>query len=463
MARVPRNKGSYAKRPGRDAWQIKIPLGWDDAKKKYDEYREEVGSEAEAIALIKEINDFLYHGGDIDEIAIYRRKIEVEDTGNAVTLKAFADEFCDMRAAQKNLAERTIRSDKECLNRIMPYLGKLPLKSITPRDLDQAYASMRSNGKPNRGEKGKRDKRGYSGTTLQKTHATLSMVFDKAIDYGYRTDNPCSKVKKPKRDTKEKESLSPQQAQELFTHITAHELTSKGVGVLISLSCGLRLSEMLALTWKDYGAGIISVNKSQEQDRQATKETKNGEERQVPCPPPLLPVLEDWRTQQMNWCTAHDLKWSEAMPIVHSMIGNHILQRSYNKWYEKQRCKYPIPNDFCFHGLRHTYVTLMNRDCGIDERTTRDMSGHKTNQAFQTYTHTNDEWKHNAASRLGSLIASQDDMKRCRNCRHWTSSPTDTTRGVCWANEEEGLLIFGAADECHVGRFEQLLNRANAA
>lgn len=63
MATVPRNKGSYASRAGGNSWQVKYPLGWNERKKRYDEYREEVASEAEAIALIKAINDYVYHGG----------------------------------------------------------------------------------------------------------------------------------------------------------------------------------------------------------------------------------------------------------------------------------------------------------------------------------------------------------------------------------------------------------------
>ena len=63
MATVPRNKGSYKSRPGGNTWQVKYPLGWSERKKRYDEYHEEVESEAEAIALIKSINDYVYHGG----------------------------------------------------------------------------------------------------------------------------------------------------------------------------------------------------------------------------------------------------------------------------------------------------------------------------------------------------------------------------------------------------------------
>ena len=62
--------------------------------------------------------------------------------------------------------------------------GKMALPSVTPHDIDEAYARMRSDGP------GNLNGRPYSGTTLQKTHAFLSMLFNKAIDYDYVSKKP---------------------------------------------------------------------------------------------------------------------------------------------------------------------------------------------------------------------------------------------------------------------------------
>lgn len=105
------------------------------------------------------------------------------------------------------------------------------------------------------------------------------------------------------------------------------------------------------------------------------------------------------------------------------------------------------------HGLRHTYVTLLNRDCGVDPRTTRSMSGHKSEQAFAVYTHTNEEWQRKAALQLGDIIAPDDDTARCQNCKLWTMSPHDATKGACWANEEKGLTITNAISHCAEEKF----------
>lgn len=111
----------------------------------------------------------------------------------------------------------------------------------------------------------------------------LSMLFDKAVDYEYVAKNPLDRVERPKRDTAEKISLSPEQAQSVFKQVTDNPLEAKTVGMLLCLSYGLRISEMLALKWSDDANGIISVNKSLVKNKQEFKSTKNGEERSVRC------------------------------------------------------------------------------------------------------------------------------------------------------------------------------------
>lgn len=448
MMKVPNCKGAYHARRSRKSFQVVYPLGWSDEKKRYVEHYEEVLSEADAIVALKDINDFVYHGGLVEEVPACRRKDRPGSASNTVLVSEFITTFCKLRKEQKKVAARTVTSDHECLSRIIPYIGAMPLHAVSSGDIDAMYASMRSDGSKNKSGKP------YSGTTLQKTHACLSLMFKKAMSYDYVDSNPCDKVEKPKRDTPEKESLDPESAQALFTYIVNTPLASQSVGVLLSLNCGVRLSEMLALTWCDFNNGCIRVHRSMERDSQNTKPTKNEEERVVPCPPPLLPVLEEWRNIQQAWWADLGMQWDASVPIVHSRTTGHILQRSFERWWSKKRLCFPIPDGFNFHGLRHTYVTLMNRDCGIDDRTTRSMSGHKSNQAFHGYTHTNDEWKREAASRLGSIIAPADHAKICQNCKYWTASPHDIAKGACWIDASDAAVpVVSAASACSVGCF----------
>ena len=150
MATVPRNKGSYASRAGGNSWQVKYPLGWNERKKRYDEYREEVASEAEAIALIKAINDYVYHGGLPQDVPEWRRRAKGHSEGDALTLEGFAVSYIDKREKRKKVQGRTIESNREAWARLRPYLGDLPLRRVTPFVIDEAYACMGSPGDDNR-------------------------------------------------------------------------------------------------------------------------------------------------------------------------------------------------------------------------------------------------------------------------------------------------------------------------
>ena len=450
MAKVPRNKGSYAPRGSGSSWQIKFPLGWSEEKKKYDEYREDVASEHEAIVLIKEINDSVYHGGKVSDVPIWRAKARGLSIDEEPTLSEFAAEFMELRRKQKKVQERTLESDGDCWNRLKPYFGDKKISKLTPRDIELAYVAMSGNGKDNL------NGRAYSGTTIQKSHAFLRMMLNKAVDYELISSNPCHKVDSPKRDTEERRSLSVEQAQALFSFITRHELEPKAIGVLVALCCGLRLSEMLALKWNDYRNGSISVTKALNREKQTFKPTKNEDTRSVPCPDQLIEVLDSWKTLQQEHYKRLGLRWSSSVPIVNSRSAKHTLQRSYTKWYERKRLIYPIPSDFDFHELRHTYVTIMTRDCGTDAKTTRDMSGHKKDEAFHTYTHTNEAAKRKAANKLGALLAPSYENRKCRNCVSWTVSPTDETIGACWINPAQGLRITGMGETCRAGLFTSL-------
>lgn len=447
MATVPRNKGSYAPRTAGSSWQVKYPLGWNERKKRYDEYREEVASEAEAIALIKAINDYVYHGGLPQDVPEWRRRAKGHSEGDVLTLDGFAMSYIAMRERRRKVQERTIESNREAWARLRPYLGDLPLRRVTPFVIDEAYACMGSPGDDNLAG------RVYSGTTIEKSHAFLRQLLKDAVERGYIDKNPCDSIDAPKRDTKEKVALTLFQAQALFNYITSRPLEAHAIGVLLALNCGLRLSEMLALTWQDYEGGVLSVTKALNKEKQTYKSTKNEDNRRVPVPMPLIPVLDEWqKIQRRIYSDNLGLRWSEGAPIVNSRNAKHILQRSFTRWFDSARLEYPIPDDFEFHGFRHTYVTLLSRDCGVDRRTAKSMSGHKNDQAFDIYTHTNDEWRRRAANELGDILQPNDGARKCYNCAYWGVSPLDADRGACW-NDPAGLIEVKAGDSCGKGLF----------
>ncbi len=448
MTRVPHCKGSYRKRKDKHTVQVIVSLGWDEQTQKYVNYYEEVANEPEAILALKEINEYFYFEGDKDcqKIANYRnRKLkqrEMKKQKTALTFNDVAQEFIDLREAQKNHKPRTIKTYREVAARVKPYIGNLRIIDITPRDIDQMYARMRSDGRDNLSGKP------YSGTTLERTHNFIKLVFDKALSYGYVKENPLLRVERPKRDTKEKKTMSLKDAQELYLYIINDDLEAHNIGLLIGLLTGTRLSEMLALTWDCYDGDALNIHKSLEKDSQTIGTTKTGENRSVTCPEALKQVLDKWKTIQKTYYKKIGLKWTKQAPIVNSSVGGYILQSGFRRWLVQKMPELPVAEPFTFHQLRHTYITFLFRDCGVDEKTTRSLSGHKTAKAFSGYTHTNEEWKHIATERLSQIIAPSVQAQKCQTCVFWSVSPIDKTRGSCWrSSTPTEQLAQGYCDE----------------
>ena len=408
--KIPNCKGSVSKRNDCEKWIIKYPLGWNAEKNVYDYYQESLPSQPDAILALKDINEFIYFGGAKTKksITIMRKNKQIEELQGKeealISFTEFATDYTNLRYEQNQISNRTYEAYLIVIKRIDPYIGHLPLVSIKTKDIDEMYRLMK-NPTLNKNPKGKP----HSGTTIQKTHAVLSIIFNHAVDYQLIDINPAQKAQKPKNDTKEKEVLTLTQVQNLYARIISTELTSFSIGLLIGLLTGVRLSEMLALTWKDYSKQTLHIHASLERDSQVLKDTKTGEERYISCPSILVDALNKWQAQQKKYFnnTLH-LTWSKSAPIVNSRWGTFKTQSNYRRWLTNHRKDYDLPDNFHYHELRHTYVTLLYRDCGVDEKTTRELSGHKS-IAFQRYTHTDDEWRRKATNKLNDIIITKNN------------------------------------------------------
>ncbi len=434
--RIPNCKGSCHKRKDCNKWIIKYPLGWNTEKQVYDYYQESLPSQPDAIVALKDINEFIYFGGTKTKkaITIMRKQKQIDEfketEESLISFNEFAIDFINSRYEQKQITARTYNDYHAIIKRMKPYIGHLPLNSINTKDIDDMYRQMMN---PNNNKN--LSKKAYTGATIIRNHSLLCLVFNHAIDYELLTKNPMEKVKKPKNDTKEKEFLSLSQAQSLYSIIMSKNLNSYNIGILIGLFTGVRLSEMLALTWNDYSNQTLHIHASLENEQKILKDTKTGEERYITCPQALTEILDNWKTQQkQHFKNKLHLSWSQSTPIVNSRQGDFILQSSYRGWLRYHKKDYGLPNNFHFHELRHTYITLLCKDCRIDEKTTRVLSGHKST-AFKIYTHTDEEYCRKATDALNNIITSPTSSNKiskcCQFCKHWASAP-NKEKGTCW-------------------------------
>lgn len=181
-----------------------------------------------------------------------------------ITFKAFVDVWWERHG--NNLSPNCEPSTKAKLTtRLIPYFGNVQLKKITgdmvqtfTDDLTKNGMCIRKNQKLSAGE-------------IFNLYKLLRAMFNKAIEWGYISSNPCSdipKEKRPKKSYKKPSILEEDELarflQKLFALPDNATYTKHKLFCYLSLLDGGRLGEHMALTWNDidFQNKIIHITKS---------------------------------------------------------------------------------------------------------------------------------------------------------------------------------------------------------
>lgn len=160
--------------------------------------------------------------------------------------------------------------------------------------------------------------------------------------------------------------------------------------LLIALTCGLRLGEILGLTWDDIDTkkSILKVTKQWKRVTEkeygfGTLKSKNSN-REIPIPPKTNTVLKNITVKNMN-TRLFNFKSTGSV----SMCLNRLLRLG----------KYNIT----IHELRHTYATKLIAN-GIDFKTAAKFLGHSVEQTMKTYSHVNDDMIKRATNIIDNIF-----------------------------------------------------------
>ncbi len=269
------------------------------------------------------------------------------------TVKTYFDLYFETVGA--TLRPKTITAYKWLAGKhIYPEIGNIKLISLTATRLDQLYALKR--------------KDGLSERTIEYIHALIRLVLNHAVKKNILVKNPTVTADAPKPGKKYVQPLTVEEVHRLFEAIKYDRLRNLWI---VGVGTGLRLGELLALTWDciDWENEVLYVRQSfsEVRGKGMVLGTPKSEKsyRTVGLPNFVLEALRDQRlasSAQWVFSTSH------STPFSH----RNVL-REFKKVSEKAN----LSSKIRIHDLRHTFISHLLAE-NVPPRDVQEIAGHSS-------------------------------------------------------------------------------------
>lgn len=273
----------------------------------------------------------------------------------------------------------------QIVKHIAPKLGEYDLDELSAQVLQRFTVQLTENG--------------LAASTVNGIISVLKSSLRRAVMLGITKVQCVNAIVRPKAREKQVESFSKAEQQKIENYIT-NSKKDKLFGIVLCLYSGLRIGELLALTWQDVDLtkGIIFVKKScrdgwkngEYVKKIDTPKTDNGF-RVVPIPKQLTARLREVKKRTSG----------EYVVGGKSRYGAEV--RSYQRSFSSILKKLGLPHRG-FHALRHTFATRA-LEVGMDVKTLSEILGHgNPTVTLKRYAHSMLEHKTEMMNRVGRLL-----------------------------------------------------------
>lgn len=296
-------------------------------------------------------------------------------------------------AVKPTAKTRTYVRYKEIIDgHVIPELGEYELDDLTPLLLQKFITDLLQNGNHLTGK-------GLSANTVNTVITVLQNSLKSAFAFGELKEYTANKIKRPKTKENQVSCFSLAEQKKIEQEVLQGK-KDKLYGIILCLYTGLRIGELLALTWNDidFTNKTLTVSKSCHYGK-----VENGKfERRTDLPKTvtsrrIIPI-----PKQMFEILKRIKKRSESEYVVASK-EKPMSVRAYQKSFELLLKKLKIPHRG-FHALRHTFATRA-LECGMDVKTLSEILGHKNASiTLNRYVHSLMEHKQEMMNKLGKLL-----------------------------------------------------------
>ena len=239
----------------------------------------------------------------------------------------------------------------------------------------------------------------YSTNTIKGIVSVLKQALRLAITLEFVDKEYCSDLKMSSSEEKEISVFTKKEQQVIESFCLNHKKRNY-IGIVICLYTGIRLGELLALTWDDidFNSNLLTINKTSYSakvdgktqiivDKPKTKKSN----RVIPIPNQLVKLLRVIK------------KESNSKYVITTrnsgMVGNRSYQRTFK--FILKKVNVPYRN---FHSLRHTFATNAI-ELGMDVKTLAEILGHTNAMiTLNRYSHSLLNYKIEMMNKLGKNL-----------------------------------------------------------
>lgn len=252
-------------------------------------------------------------------------------------------------------------------HQIVPRIGAIPLRKLTPTHIEAFEAALRRDGNV----KGRRKGQGLTAQSVLHVHRTLSQALSHAVKTRVLFRNPAEEVKQPRPAKREIVILSKAEV--------AAVLQDAGplyVLVLVAVTTGMRRGELLGLRWFDVDLRASQLRVNQSLERVKGQAVFKGPKTKTSCRTITLPTITIEALRQHRASQAEEqLKLGLKPNLVFAHAdGSPLDPDTVTKSFDKLIAATGVRR-ITLHGLRHTHISHQLMD-GVHIKIVSERAGH---------------------------------------------------------------------------------------
>ena len=310
-----------------------------------------------------------------EEMARWERGLD-RNAGNR-TLAEFLSEFLSYYKSDGGVAPSTYQDYRYHIeSHIVPILGKVALKDLDPRRVDEFTRALNA--------------KGLSPRTWQYSYSVLRRALQFAVDWKYIPANPASsRMRAAKRRQVHELSrirfLPPDEARAFLQAVRGDRYEALYV---LAITTGMRQGEMLGLQWPDVNldAGKLTICRSLHRTKRRRDKDDPapwfelrhpktaGSRRTLDIPPVTVDALRDHQLKQRERRLLADTSWKEQKLIFTTRFGTPVDTTNVLHRFQSILQRAGIAR-MRFYDLRHTHASLLIAE-GVHPKKIAERLGH---------------------------------------------------------------------------------------